>query len=391
MGKSKKSNTDDTALQMARWSGSAYSTAQFSLASPPPELPNKKILGFGSSGQAKPIMVDDPLPVIEHDDLKQGSLYIIKIRNVCVALFEGWDDDMCCFSVLRSEATPMRWSEARYIPGDFDAYDAFDDAGNPPVHLWSRQLRVQVPINWFSIFEEARRKQRQWVDEQNQEEFYYAADERHGTHQHEPVTPPATDKSSGGNKSPNGSQNNDGIDEDDDSDEDSHHMDDDANQGDKDKVDKEEAVVDGTDSGVNNDAAVSPTAKTNGNPAPTSLKQTSDKTTNKRHNKEQDIDTPAVSRSNTAPHLAKQLQQQPQSPPKPKYQAAPSSATHSAITTTNNDFSFPHNGDQFAIQNNGYQVTPPAIPPMPSDAGNSDPASLKPKRRSVHGFFRNKS
>lgn len=89
MGKSKKNNTDDTALQMARWSGSAYSTAQFSLASPPPELPNKKILGFGSSGQAKPIMVDDPLPIIEHDDLKQGSLYIIKIRNVCVALFEG--------------------------------------------------------------------------------------------------------------------------------------------------------------------------------------------------------------------------------------------------------------------------------------------------------------
>lgn len=89
MGKNKKSNTDDTALQMARWSGSAYSAAQFSLASPPPELPNKKILGFGSSGQPKPIMVDDPLPNIEHDDLKQGSLYIIKIRNVCVALFEG--------------------------------------------------------------------------------------------------------------------------------------------------------------------------------------------------------------------------------------------------------------------------------------------------------------
>ncbi|CDS07860.1 hypothetical protein LRAMOSA01809 [Lichtheimia ramosa] len=382
MGKNKKSNTDDTALQMARWSGSAYSAAQFSLASPPPELPNKKILGFGSSGQPKPIMVDDPLPNIEHDDLKQGSLYIIKIRNVCVALFEGWDDDMCCFSVLRSEATPMRWSEARYIPGDFDAYDAFDDAGNPPVHLWSRQLRVQVPINWFSIFEEARRKQRLWVEEQNQEEFYYAADERNATHQHEPVTPPATDKSSGG-KSPNGSQKNDDADDDDDSDKDSQQADDDdVKQDDKDNVDKE-PNIDGADSGVNNESAVSPTSKTNEN---ASKKQNTEQT-NKRHVKEQDFDTPSVSRSNTTPHLSKQLQQ----PPKPKYQAAPSSANNGVATNNNNDFSFPHNGDQFAIQNNGYQVTPPAVPPMPTDAGNSEPASLKPKRRSVHGFFRNKS
>lgn len=269
----------------------------------------------------------------------------------------------------------------RYIPGDFDAYDAFDDAGNPPVHLWSRQLRVQVPINWFSIFEEARRKQRQWVEEQNQEEFYYAADDRHAPHQHEPVTPPATDKSSGGEKSPNGSQDNDDID-DDDSDKDSQQAADDAKQDDK--VDKE-PVVDGTESGVNNEAAVSPTPKTatNGNSAPTSLKKQSTEQTDKRHTK--DLDTPVVSRSNTAPHLAKQ---QPQSPPKPKYQAAPSSVT---TATNNNDFSFPHNGDQFAIQNNGYQVTPPAVPPMPADGGSSDPASLKPKRRSVHGFFRNKS
>lgn len=275
----------------------------------------------------------------------------------------------------------------RYIPGDFDAYDAFDDAGNPPVHLWSRQLRVQVPINWFSIFEEARRKQRQWVEEQNQEEFYYAADERHAPHQHEPVTPPATDKSSGGEKSPNGSQNNDDID-DDDSDKDSQQAADDAKQDDKDKVDKvdKEPIVDGTESGVNNEAAVPPTSKTttNGNSVPTSLKKQSTEQTDKRHTK--DLDTPTVSRSNTAPHLAKQ---QPQSPPKPKYQAAPSSAT--TATNNNDDFSFPHNGDQFAIQNNGYQVTPPAVPPMPVDGGISDPSSLKPKRRSVHGFFRNKS
>lgn len=57
---------------------------------------------------------------------------------------------------------PMRWSEARYLPGDFHAYDAFDDDGNPPVHLWTRFLRVSVPTNWFAMFEEARRKQREW-------------------------------------------------------------------------------------------------------------------------------------------------------------------------------------------------------------------------------------
>lgn len=52
---------------------------------------------------------------------------------------------------------------ARYIPGDFEAYNAFDHAGNPPVHLWTRYLRVSVPINWFAMFEEARRKQREWM------------------------------------------------------------------------------------------------------------------------------------------------------------------------------------------------------------------------------------
>ncbi|ORY89874.1 hypothetical protein BCR43DRAFT_499627 [Syncephalastrum racemosum] len=100
---------------------------------------------------------------IEHENLVQGSLYIVQIHHVTIALFEGWDDDMCCFSVLRSTADPMRWSEARYIPGDFEAYNAFDHAGNPPVHLWTRYLRVSVPINWFAMFEEARRKQREWM------------------------------------------------------------------------------------------------------------------------------------------------------------------------------------------------------------------------------------
>ncbi|KAI9319075.1 hypothetical protein BX666DRAFT_2025414 [Dichotomocladium elegans] len=211
--KSKKNNAAVVdAAQMPHWSGS-----QFSFVPPPPiEHSNKKILSFGSSNKIV-TMSEGTIQSVEHDDLKQGSLYIVKIRNVSVALFQGWDDDMCCFAVLRSDSTPMRWSEARYIPGDFDAYDAFDDAGNPPVHLWSRHLRVNVPINWFSIFEEARRKQRSWMNEQN-DDYYYPAEQpetagHSGRHtkgiKASPVTPPPTDKSSA-NQTPAASEIDEG-------------------------------------------------------------------------------------------------------------------------------------------------------------------------------------
>ncbi|KAI7853884.1 hypothetical protein BDC45DRAFT_146306 [Circinella umbellata] len=53
------------------------------------------------------------LEPVHHDDLTKGSLYIVKINHVSITLFEGWDDEMCCFSILRSEAVPLRWSEAR--------------------------------------------------------------------------------------------------------------------------------------------------------------------------------------------------------------------------------------------------------------------------------------
>ncbi|KAI8334024.1 hypothetical protein BC941DRAFT_433638 [Chlamydoabsidia padenii] len=41
------------------------------------------------------------LQPLDHEDLKQGALYIIKIHHVSVGLFQGWNDDMCCFAVLR--------------------------------------------------------------------------------------------------------------------------------------------------------------------------------------------------------------------------------------------------------------------------------------------------
>jgi hypothetical protein len=86
----------------------------------------------------------------------------------------------------------MRWSQARYLPGDFDAFDAFDEAGNPPVHLWTRYLRVEVPINWFAIFEEARRKQREWATHiLEQQQHQQQQQQQHHHHLHAPSTLPA--------------------------------------------------------------------------------------------------------------------------------------------------------------------------------------------------------
>ncbi|KAI8084880.1 uncharacterized protein BX664DRAFT_338006 [Halteromyces radiatus] len=116
---------------------------------------------------------------IENENLVQGSLYIIKVKIVTISLFEGWNDDMCCFSVLRSDTGSMRWSEARYLPGDFDAFDAFDEAGNPPVYFWTRYLRIQVPVNWFSLFEEARRRQRVWALDLQQQLIYQQQNDDH--------------------------------------------------------------------------------------------------------------------------------------------------------------------------------------------------------------------
>jgi hypothetical protein len=56
------------------------------------------------------------------------------------------------------------------LPGDFDIYDAFDESGNPPIHLWTRFLKVPVPHNWFTMFEEAKRKQRDWALRQQQQQ-----------------------------------------------------------------------------------------------------------------------------------------------------------------------------------------------------------------------------
>jgi len=103
----------------------------------------------------------DTMP-LDVNALVEGKLYLCKIKFVKLSLFEGCDDDMYCFSLLREEASPMRWSEARYLASDFSAYEAFDSSGNPPISLWRKNLKEEAPRNWFDMYEEARRKQRSW-------------------------------------------------------------------------------------------------------------------------------------------------------------------------------------------------------------------------------------
>ncbi|KAI7882323.1 hypothetical protein K492DRAFT_193583 [Lichtheimia hyalospora FSU 10163] len=454
MGRNKNNNNNGPeAARMASWAGS-----QFSLMSPTPVEPNhnnKKLLGFGGSSSKVLTMMESGLETIEHDDLKQGSLYIVKIRNVSVALFEGWDDDMCCFAVLRSESTPMRWSEARqvlftlalrdnanitgyrYIPGDFDAYDAFDEAGNPPVHLWTRHLRVNVPINWFSIFEEARRKQRNWMHEQNEEEYHYypveeedqvpATNKRRNKKKQEDAaaamnTPPETDKSS----SRSGSGDEDAGEEHTSEDEQEHHSD---------NEDEEQEDTASTTSNTQQDTNVVTTAAESSkaqknNDATTPIKN------NRGHNhtskKEQPIaaTTPALQPYQQQQPVASQPQAKPINkseipvPSSPKYlntppasptNALPSNATAAAIQVTrqqqlqpqfeknNNlfgstDFAFPHNETQFSIQSSGFsdsvlstsssQGVINIAQQQQQRAPVDDAAPAKSKRRSVQGLFR---
>ncbi|CDH55481.1 hypothetical protein RO3G_07549 [Lichtheimia corymbifera JMRC:FSU:9682] len=465
MGRNKNNNNNGPeAARMASWAGS-----QFSLMSPTPVEPNhnnKKLLGFGGSSTKVLTMMESGLETIEHDDLKQGSLYIVKIRNVSVALFEGWDDDMCCFAVLRSDSTPMRWSEARqvfltlgsrdnanitgyrYIPGDFDAYDAFDEAGNPPVHLWTRHLRVNVPINWFSIFEEARRKQRNWMNEQNEEEYHYypveedqapANNKRRNKKKQDAAaaaaamnTPPETDKSS----SRSGSGDEDAGEENASEDEQDHHTEN------EDEGDQEDAASTTSDTPKVATPAESPkTQKANATTTTAPIKNNRDHS----HTPKKEQHVAAAATPTPQPYQQQQQQALAQPPPQqqqqqvvnkpinkseipvpssPKYlntppaspiNALPSNATAAAIQATrqqqqqsfeknNNlfgstDFAFPHNETQFSIQSSGFSDSVlstssslgginAAAQQQQQRAPADDTAPAKSKRRSVQGLFR---
>jgi len=103
------------------------------------------------------------LKELKAQELKQGSVYILKMDSAKIALFEGWNDELCTFSILRNEMNPMRWSEARFLPEGFSAFAAFDLHGNPPITDWKKILKAKIPLNWFEMFEDARRRQRDWT------------------------------------------------------------------------------------------------------------------------------------------------------------------------------------------------------------------------------------
>jgi hypothetical protein len=42
-----------------------------------------------NSASVPPLSTDAPFPHVHHDQLQQGSLYIIKIKQVSLAMFEG--------------------------------------------------------------------------------------------------------------------------------------------------------------------------------------------------------------------------------------------------------------------------------------------------------------
>ncbi|ORZ13293.1 hypothetical protein BCR42DRAFT_493349 [Absidia repens] len=155
------------------------------LARWPTTSPSASMTNWSDSKKHGTLLEANYFQPIDHENLVQGSLYIIKVKIVTISLFEGWNDDMCCFSVLRSDTGSMRWSEARYLPGDFDAFDAFDDAGNPPVYFWTRYLRIDVPLNWFSLFEEARQRQRKWNMDVQQQYIYQQEQQQQHQHQHQ--------------------------------------------------------------------------------------------------------------------------------------------------------------------------------------------------------------
>ncbi|CDH50824.1 predicted protein [Lichtheimia corymbifera JMRC:FSU:9682] len=96
------------------------------------------------------------------DTLQEGKSYLLRVTSGAhIAIFEGIHEDLYSFLLLRGS---MRWVNTSYLVGDFDAFVAFDELSNPLIELWY-QLGVSVgqrlPVQWFIMFEEANRKQRE--------------------------------------------------------------------------------------------------------------------------------------------------------------------------------------------------------------------------------------
>ncbi|KAI9488722.1 hypothetical protein BDB00DRAFT_847105 [Zychaea mexicana] len=100
------------------------------------------------------------------DALAEGQSYLLQVSSgAYISIFKGVDEDLYAFSILRyQEDGSLRWLEARYLVGDFYAFPAFDEAYNPLVDFWyalGASVGQYLPQQWFRMFEEASRKERE--------------------------------------------------------------------------------------------------------------------------------------------------------------------------------------------------------------------------------------
>ncbi|KAI7876030.1 hypothetical protein K492DRAFT_239982 [Lichtheimia hyalospora FSU 10163] len=103
------------------------------------------------------------------DTLQEGKSYLLRVTSGAhIAIFEGIHEDLYSFLLLRYTGGSMRWVNTSYLVGDFDAFVAFDELSNPLIELWY-QLGISVgqrlPVQWFIMFEEANRKQREAISD----------------------------------------------------------------------------------------------------------------------------------------------------------------------------------------------------------------------------------
>ncbi|KAI9246495.1 hypothetical protein BDA99DRAFT_576611 [Phascolomyces articulosus] len=103
------------------------------------------------------------------EGLAEGRSYLLQVSSGAhISIFEGVEEDLFTFSILRyQDDGTLRWLEARYLSGDFFAFPAFDDDYNPLVDFWyalGASVGQFLPNQWFIMFEEASRKERENSD-----------------------------------------------------------------------------------------------------------------------------------------------------------------------------------------------------------------------------------
>lgn len=270
-------------------------------------------------------------------------------------------------------------------------------------------MRVSVPTNWFSIFEEARRKQRSWNQEPAVDDFYYADQDVPKKPIERQALPPLTEQSSTNGKTEESSTPNSTAASD-------HEVPagspEPSSRGVPSVKAASSSAADDSDSvsapvtpsshdghGISNGAAASHIQQ---QPTPSAAIATAAATT---------VPTVPAVPAPVPTHTPAQHPSIPASPPTPTVQRENSkhlvqesiSANNSSIQTKQphpqkdlfkSELSFTHDGDRFSLQSSGYQRPPVPEVPAPAPANNKKQNGVAPsksKRRSVQDLFRSKN